>query len=167
MTRWFDPALQNLVIGDSNTSFDGSETTLISQGGSVREIALSSVTVGTATNATTSTTQAVDTNTTAIATTAFVLGQAGSATPLVESGSGAVGTSTRYSRQDHVHPAASASGKRRSERWTGRTGPAGWERSSLRPAAAYFMPARAFTISWSMASRRTSPSRGCSMSRIT
>jgi hypothetical protein len=41
MTRWFDPALQNLVIGDANTTFDGSETTLISQGGSVRELNLS------------------------------------------------------------------------------------------------------------------------------
>jgi len=41
MTRWFDPALQNLVIGDANTSFDGSETTLISQGGSVREVDVS------------------------------------------------------------------------------------------------------------------------------
>jgi hypothetical protein len=49
-----------------------------------------------------STTAAVDTNTTQIATTAFVVGQAGSATPLVN-GTAAVGTSLRYARADHVH----------------------------------------------------------------
>jgi hypothetical protein len=46
---------------------------------------------------------AVDTNTTQIATTAFVLGQAAAATPLMN-GAAAVGTSTRYARADHVHP---------------------------------------------------------------
>jgi hypothetical protein len=51
----------------------------------------------------TSPTAAADTNTTQIATTAFVAGQAGSATPLVD-GTAAVGTSLRYARQDHVHP---------------------------------------------------------------
>jgi hypothetical protein len=50
----------------------------------------------------TSPTASVDTNTTQIATTAFVLGQAGGATPVVN-GTAAVGTSFRYSRQDHVH----------------------------------------------------------------
>lgn len=49
------------------------------------------------------TTQAVDNNTTKAASTAFVLGQAASATPIVD-GSAAVGTSTRYARADHVHP---------------------------------------------------------------
>jgi hypothetical protein len=49
------------------------------------------------------TTAAADTNTTQIATTAFVVGQAGSATPLVN-GTAAVGTSLRFARQDHVHP---------------------------------------------------------------
>lgn len=48
-------------------------------------------------------TAAVDTNTTQMATTAFVLAQAASATPLVD-GTAAVGTSTRYARGDHVHP---------------------------------------------------------------
>ena len=47
-------------------------------------------------------TAAVDTNTTQVATTAFVLGQAASATPAALS-SAAVGTSTRYARADHVH----------------------------------------------------------------
>ena len=48
-------------------------------------------------------TVAADTNSTALATTAYVVGQAGSATPLVN-GTAAVGTSLRYARQDHVHP---------------------------------------------------------------
>lgn len=47
-------------------------------------------------------TAAVDTNTTQIASTAFVLGQAASATPAMD-GTAAVGTSTRYARADHVH----------------------------------------------------------------
>jgi hypothetical protein len=50
----------------------------------------------------TASTPGVDTNTTALATTAYVVGQAGSATPLVD-GTAAVGTSLRYARQDHVH----------------------------------------------------------------
>jgi microcystin-dependent protein len=44
-----------------------------------------------------------DTNTTQVATTAFVAGQAGSATPVMN-GTAAVGSSLRYARQDHVHP---------------------------------------------------------------
>ena len=76
MTRWFDPSLQNITIGDGNTTFDGSETTLISQGGAVREIAL---------------------------TTLVSSSSAGSANPLMD-GVAAPGNSTLYSRQDHVHP---------------------------------------------------------------
>ena len=49
-----------------------------------------------------STTAAVDTNTTQIATTAFVLAQAAGTAPLMD-GTQATGTSTRYARQDHVH----------------------------------------------------------------
>jgi hypothetical protein len=48
-------------------------------------------------------TKAVDNNTTEAASTAFVVGQAGSAAPLVN-GTATVGTSLRYSRQDHIHP---------------------------------------------------------------
>ncbi|MBK7962069.1 MAG: hypothetical protein IPK04_13250 [Bdellovibrionales bacterium] len=48
-------------------------------------------------------TAAADTNTTQIATTAFVLGQAASVAPGMD-GTQAVGTSNRYARQDHVHP---------------------------------------------------------------
>jgi hypothetical protein len=47
-------------------------------------------------------TAAVNSNTTQIATTAFVLGQAGNNTPAVN-GTAAVGTATRFSREDHVH----------------------------------------------------------------
>jgi hypothetical protein len=49
-----------------------------------------------------STTAAVDTNTTQIATTAFVLGQASASNPVMN-GTVAIGTSTRYARADHVH----------------------------------------------------------------
>lgn len=48
-------------------------------------------------------TAAVDTNTTQIATTEFVLAQASGSNPLAL-GSVNQGTSTRYARQDHVHP---------------------------------------------------------------
>lgn len=47
-------------------------------------------------------TAAADTNTTQVATTAFVLGQASSTTPTM-AGTAAAGTSTRYARADHVH----------------------------------------------------------------
>jgi hypothetical protein len=48
-------------------------------------------------------TAAVDTNTTQLATTAYVVAQAAAVTPLVD-GTAAVGTSLRYARADHVHP---------------------------------------------------------------
>lgn len=48
-------------------------------------------------------TAAADTSTTQLATTAFVIGQASSTTPVVD-GTGTVGTSDRYARADHVHP---------------------------------------------------------------
>jgi hypothetical protein len=47
-------------------------------------------------------TAAADTNTTQLATTAFVVGQASAATPAAL-GTAAVGTSLRYARADHVH----------------------------------------------------------------
>ena len=48
-------------------------------------------------------TAAVNTNTTQLATTGFVVGQASSTNP-TQLGSIAIGTSLRYSREDHVHP---------------------------------------------------------------
>jgi hypothetical protein len=48
-------------------------------------------------------TAAVNTNTTQAATTAFVVGQASATTPQLVGATGAVGTSLRYAREDHVH----------------------------------------------------------------
>lgn len=48
-------------------------------------------------------TQAADNNSTQLATTAFVIGQAGSTSPVMN-GTAAVGASLRYARADHVHP---------------------------------------------------------------
>jgi hypothetical protein len=48
-------------------------------------------------------TAATDTNTTQIATTAFVLGQASVTAPGMD-GTAAVGSSTRFARADHIHP---------------------------------------------------------------
>jgi len=53
-------------------------------------------------------TAAVDTNSTQLATTAFVVGQASAATPLID-GTAAAGTSLKYARGDHVHPSGTAS----------------------------------------------------------
>lgn len=47
-------------------------------------------------------TAAADTNTTQLATTAYVLGQKGTTTPVMN-GTAAVGTSLKYARADHVH----------------------------------------------------------------
>jgi hypothetical protein len=54
-------------------------------------------------------TASVSASSTQIATTAFVVGQAASATPIIE-GTGAVGTSLRYAREDHVHPTGGGGG---------------------------------------------------------
>lgn len=48
-------------------------------------------------------TAAADTNSTQLATTAFVLGQASTTAPAMD-GTAAVGTATRFARADHVHP---------------------------------------------------------------
>jgi len=63
-------------------------------------------------------TAAADTNTTQLATTAFVLGQKGTATPLVD-GTAAVGTSLKYARADHVHPTDSSRAPLASPAFTG------------------------------------------------
>ena len=69
-------------------------------------------------NTPTAPTQAVDDSSTKLATTAFVIGQAGSATPLMD-GSAAVGTSTRFARQDHVHPSDTSKANLASPTFTG------------------------------------------------
>lgn len=48
-------------------------------------------------------TAAANTNTTQIATTAFVVGQAGASLPAMD-GAAATGTSVKFARDDHVHP---------------------------------------------------------------
>lgn len=50
------------------------------------------------------TTAAADTDTTQIATTAFVIGQASSSAPLGLADTATVGTSKKYARADHQHP---------------------------------------------------------------
>jgi len=59
--------------------------------------------VATLTGGGTSITPATDNNTTNIATTAFVIGQASGTAPVMD-GTAAIGSSLRYARQDHVHP---------------------------------------------------------------
>jgi hypothetical protein len=101
---------KSISIGEAGAS---GSTTLISIGNNVgAPSGVVSIAVGTSGGIVSSTTTlngttngvtpAVDTNSVALATTAFVVGQAGSATPLVN-GTAAVGTSLRYARQDHVH----------------------------------------------------------------
>ena len=63
-------------------------------------------------------TAAIDTNTTQVATTAFVLGQAGTSNPTMN-GSAIVGTSLRFSRQDHVHPSDTSRAPSESPSFTG------------------------------------------------
>lgn len=63
-------------------------------------------------------TPAVDDNDTSIATSAFVLGQAASAAPVMD-GSAAVGASTRYARADHVHPSDTSRAPLASPAFTG------------------------------------------------
>jgi hypothetical protein len=85
---------------------------------------------------TTGVTLAADTNTTGLATTAYVVGQAGSATPLVN-GTAAVGTSLRFARQDHVHGTDTTRAPLASPTFTGTvTIPAGASISGFAPLAA-------------------------------
>lgn len=103
-------AAGTIAIGTGATVSGSTKTVNIGTGGvagSTTTITIGSNSGGTSTTTlqgtTNGVTAAADTNSTALATTAFVVGQAGSATPLVD-GTAAVGTSLRYARQDHVHP---------------------------------------------------------------
>lgn len=86
-------------------ALDLADTTFALKGANTDITSLASPALGAAT----ATTAAVDTNTTQVATTAFVIAQAATATPLV-SGAAAVGISKKYARQDHVHPSSLISG---------------------------------------------------------
>ncbi|OBQ40855.1 MAG: hypothetical protein AN484_22075 [Aphanizomenon flos-aquae WA102] len=99
------------ILGLANGATTTGQTKTVNIGtagvaGSTTVIAIGSTT-GTSTTTlqgtTNGVTAAADTNSVALATTAYVVGQAGSATPLVD-GTAAVGTSLRYARADHVHP---------------------------------------------------------------
>jgi hypothetical protein len=112
-------AINNITLGNGTAASAFNLFTGATVSGSTKAVAIATggaagstttVTIGNTTGSTTTlqgttngVTPAVDTNSTALATTAFVVGQAGSATPIVD-GTAAVGTSLRYARQDHVHP---------------------------------------------------------------
>jgi hypothetical protein len=66
----------------------------------------------------TATTQAVNNNSTRLATTAFVLGQAATATPLM-AGAATIGVATRFAREDHRHPSDTAKANLASPAFTG------------------------------------------------
>ena len=83
----------------------------------------------------TATTPATDNNSTAIATTAFVVGQAAATAPVMD-GTAAIGTSLRYARQDHVHPTDTSRAPLASPTFTGTvTIPAGASISGYAPLA--------------------------------
>jgi microcystin-dependent protein len=83
----------------------------------------------------TSTTPVTDNNTTNIATTAFVVGQASATAPVMD-GTAAVGTSLRYARQDHRHPIDTTRAPLASPTFTGTvTIPAGASISGYAPLA--------------------------------
>jgi hypothetical protein len=71
--------------------------------GGVTDVSLAPLASPAFTGTPTAPTAAVGTGSTQVATTAFVIGQAASATPVMD-GSAAAGASTRYARADHVHP---------------------------------------------------------------
>lgn len=97
-TNWYDAPPTTLTTANShitNTSNPHNVTTA--------QIGAAPVASPGLTGTPTAPTATAGTNTTQIATTAFVLGQAGTATPLVD-GVGAIGSSYYYARQDHIHP---------------------------------------------------------------
>lgn len=91
-----------LYYGFGTGGAGGSATTVIGIGGPGLFAPIASPTF---TGTPAAPTAAADTNTTQLATTAFVLGQANStAGTIAMNGTQAAGTSSRYARADHVHP---------------------------------------------------------------
>jgi hypothetical protein len=64
-------------------------------------------------------TAAVNTNTTQLATTAFVLGQGATVAPPMNGGTAAAGTSNAFARSDHVHPSDTSKAPIASPTFTG------------------------------------------------
>jgi hypothetical protein len=99
--------------------FNGTSGTLIKDGG-VAIAALAPLASPVFTGDPQAPTPATADSDTSIATTAFVKAQGyatnaalpapATAIPLIESGTGAVGTATKYAREDHVHPIAAGGG---------------------------------------------------------
>jgi hypothetical protein len=94
------------AVANNIATYDGTTGKLIKDSGvAVADIAAKAPTASpTFTGTPAGPTAAADTNTTQLATTAFVVGQAGANTPQAP-GTAAVGSSLRYSREDHVHAA--------------------------------------------------------------
>ena len=92
--------VDNTLYGGYGDDGSGNATSVKALGGEGTFAVLSSPTF---TGTPAAPTAAADTNTTQIATTAFVIGQASSTSPAMD-GSVAVGTSLKYARADHVHP---------------------------------------------------------------
>jgi hypothetical protein len=93
-------------------------------------------------------TAAVDTNTTQLATAAFVIAQAASATPLID-GTAAVGTSTRFARGDHVHPTDTTRAPVASPTFTGAVTLAADPASALQAATKQYVDGKTQHISTS------------------
>lgn len=92
--------ITSLIPGDSDDLTEGTTNLYYTTARSSLKADLASPTF---TGTPAAPTAAADTNTTQIATTGYVVGQAGSDSPLMNN-TVAVGTSLKYARQDHVHP---------------------------------------------------------------
>lgn len=92
--------ITSLIPGDSDDLTEGTTNLYYTTARSSLKADLASPTF---TGTPAAPTAAADTNTTQIATTGYVVGQAASATPLMDN-TAAVGTSLKYARQDHIHP---------------------------------------------------------------
>ena len=88
-----------LYIGKGTGGAGGSATTVIAIAGPGTYAPLASPAL---TGTPTAPTASADTSTTQLATTAYVVGQASSTTPIVN-GTAAIGSSLKYARADHVH----------------------------------------------------------------
>lgn len=101
-----------LITANGGITVPVAETATFS--GTVTATAATSFTVPTA---------AVNTNTTAVASTAFVIGQAATVAPVMN-GASAIGVSLTYARQDHVHPSDTSRAPTANPTFTGTLGAA-------------------------------------------